>query len=262
MKPAIVYPNPLGTDLADAPASAEAGAKGLVCRPEVFVDDSFGLRVDPAALGEAFAGAGLELAALWPKEALIDGEGSVDAGATHLRGCVDLADALREHARPDAVPVVVFDAGPGERDALWSGLVEALKGLAKHAEERAVCLAVRPDRGTVVERSRTALKLLGEVGSSYLQAAMDAAATVGDKDTLDSAVERLKENVLIAFARDVKFDEAGKPSYPAPGEGVLNYGQYAELLSKAPGCAWLAVGEVATPEEAKAALAKVGALVG
>lgn len=260
MKPGIVCPSPLGTQLADCPRAAEAGAKAIVARPELFVDDAFGLKVAPDDIAGALSGAGLELAAIWAKQPVIDPGGEA-AGADHVRSCLDLADALREYASPDALPVVVFDAGEGARDAVWPKLVEALKALGAQAEEQQVILAVRPDRASVVDRARGAVKLLGEVGSGHVQAALDAAATVG-KDTLDAAIDRLKDNIVLAFARDVKFDDAGKPSYLPPGQGMINYEEYVKMLAAAPGCSCLVVGELDSADEARSALGKIGGLVG
>ncbi|MHC4504696.1 MAG: sugar phosphate isomerase/epimerase family protein [Planctomycetota bacterium] len=261
MKPGIVCPSPLCAELADCPKAAEAGAKAIVARPALFVDDSFGLKVDPDGLAAGLSGAGLELAAVWAALPVVDSGGDAEAGAAHVRSCLDLADALRDYASPDALPVVVFDAGAGERDAVWPKLVEALKGLGADAEERQVVLAVRPDRESVVDRARNAVKLLGEVGSGYVQAALDAAATVG-KDTLDAAIDKLKDNIVLAFARDVKFDDDGKPSYLPPGQGMINFEEYVKMLAAAPGCASLAVGELDSADDATAALGKIAGLVG
>lgn len=260
MKPGIVCPNPLGPDLADCTRAAEAGAKAIVARPCLFVDDSFGLKVGPDDIAGALSGAGLELAAIWAKEPVIGADGEA-GGAEHIGSCLDLADALRDYACPETLPVVIFDAGGGAREAVWPKLVEALKSLAGSAEERQVILAVRPDRSSVVDRARNAVKLLGEVASGYVQAALDAAATVG-KDTLDSAIDRLKENIVLAFARDVKFDDAGSPSYLPPGQGMINYEEYVKMLAAAPGCGCLAVGELDSEDDAKAALGKIAGLVG
>lgn len=262
MKPGIVCPNPLGAELADCPRAAEAGAKAIVARPRLFVDESFALRVDPEAIPASLSGSGLELAGLWADVPLMGEGGDYSAGSAHIRSSLDLIDALRDNTPQDALPVVVFDAGSGSRVELWPKLVEAVKALADAAEERQAVLAVRPDRGSLVDRARNAVKLLGEVGSSYVQVALDAAATIGDKDTLDDAIERLKENIVIAFARDVKFDDEGKHSYLPPGSGVMNFERYAELLGGAPGCAALVVGELDSADDATAALERVAKLVG
>ncbi len=262
MKPGVVCPNPLGAELADCPRAAEAGAKAIVARPRLFVDDSFALRVDPEAIPASLSGSGLELAALWAETPLMGEGGDYSAGSAHIRSSLDLIDALRDHTPPDALPVVVFDAGAGSRAEVWPKLVEAVKALAADAEERQTVLAVRPYRGSLVDRARNAVKLLGEVGSAYVQVALDAAATVGDKDTLDDAIERLKENIVLAFARDVKFDGEGKASYLPPGAGVMNFARYVELLGGAPGCGALVVGELDSPDDAKAAIEQVSKLVG
>jgi len=221
MKLAALYPNPLGDELAGTAMVAEAGAAGIAARPEVFVDDNFSLHIDPGVLASSLSDAGLELAAVWASRPVLD-HGSPEAGVAYITSCIDLADALRDFAPPGALPVVVCDAGTGDKREDWPKLVEALKAIGQHAEARQVILALRPDRATMLDRSRNALNLLTEVGASYVQAALDAAATVGDKDTLDKAVERLKDNIVIACARDVKFDAAGAPSYLPAGEGMLN----------------------------------------
>jgi len=262
MKPGIVFPSAIGAELGDCARAAEAGAKAIVARPRLFVDDSFSLRVDPEAIPASLSGSGLELAGLWADLPLMGEGGDDSAGSAHIRSSLDLADALRDSAPPDVLPVVVFDAGSGSRVELWPKLVEAVKALAADAEERQTVLAIRPDRGSLIDRARNAIKLLGEVGSSYVQVALDAAATVGDKDTLDDAIERLKENIVIAFARDVKFDDTGKASYLPPGSGVMNFDLYADLLGGAPGCGALVVGEFDSTDDAEAALKRVTRLVG
>ncbi len=261
MKLGALYPNPLGAELADVPKMAEAGVAAIAARPEVFVDEGFSFRIDPAALGPSLTDSGVQLAAVWASKGVMDG-GSPDAGVAHITSCIDLADALREFFSAEALPVVIADAGTGDKRADHDKLVEALKTLGGQAEGRQVILAMRPDRATMLDRSRNAVKLLSEVGATYIQAALDAAATVGDKDTLDKAIERLKDNIVLACARDVKFDESGNPSYLPAGKGMLNYQQYVELLAEAPGCAYLVATELVSEGDAKVALAKLKGLVG
>jgi sugar phosphate isomerase/epimerase len=260
MKTGIVIPNPVCSDLTGVACAAQAGAKGLVAKPEVFVDESFGLRIGPEDIAAGLTGAGLELAAIEAARPLLDASGDTAAGVEHVKKCLDLADALRDYAPEGALPVVVCEAGPGGRDN-WPGLTEALKELGAAAEGRQALIALKPDRNSAVDRSRNALKILTDVAAPYVQVALDAAATIGDKDTLDKAVDRLKENIVLAFARDVAFDEEGKPSYPAPGSGMLNYQQYVDLLGTVPGCTYLVVGHLASADEVKAAVGLVGGLV-
>jgi sugar phosphate isomerase/epimerase len=258
----MVFPNPLAATLGDAPQLAAAGGAGLVARPEAFVDDSFGLTASPDDI-VAVQGAGLALVGILAAKPLVQGNDASD-GTAHVTSCLDLADALRDYAPAGAIPIVVVDLGPyesGQKDAAYGAAVEALKGLGACAEERQVVLAVRPDRATPVDRARAATRMLADVGSSYVQIAFDAAGTVGDKDTLDDAVGRLKDNIVVAFARDVKFGEDGTPEYLPPGRGVLNYQTYVAMLAEAPGCDYLVVGELASAEATKVALAMVAGFV-
>jgi sugar phosphate isomerase/epimerase len=263
MRPGLAFPNPLAAALSDVSVLAETGAQGLVVRPSAFVDDAFALTVSPDEIAGAFESGRMELVAVWAHQPLIAG-GDASAGSAHLRSCLDLADALREYAPPQSMPLVVFEGGsyePGQKEAAYGALVAALKDLGPYAEERQVVLGLRPDRASPVDRSRAAAKLLSEVGSSYLQIAFDAAATVGDKDTLDEAVERLKDNIVVAFARDVKFDAEGTPEYLPPGEGMLDYDRYVSLLAGAPGCGFFVVGELTDAQALKDAAAKVRGFV-
>lgn len=258
MKPGIVIPNPLCGELSEASGLAGAGAKGVVAKPSVFVDDSFGLRAD-VDIASGLAGAGLELAGIEAASGVLDGSGDTAAGVDHIAKCLDLADALRDYVPEGTLPVVVCEAGPGGRDN-WPALAEGLKALGAAGERRQVLVALKPDRGSAIDRSRNALKILTDVAAPYVQAALDAAATIGDKDTLDKAVDRLRENIVIAFARDVAFDEDGRPSYPPPGSGMMSYRQYVALLDEVPGCTYLVVGEIDTADEAAAAIKLVGKL--
>jgi len=261
MKPGVVFPNKMASTLGEAGALADAGAQSIVALPSAFVDDGFNLTASPddiAAVCET-----LELAAIMVAEPL-QKEGDSSAGAQHLRSCIDLADALRDYFAQTNLPLVVCDVGPyasGQKSEALKAGVAALQEVAKHAEERQVIIGIRPDRDSAVDRARGAVSLLGDVGSSYVQVALDAAGTVGDKDALDDAVGRLKDNIVIAFARDVKFDADGTVSYPPPGNGALNFTSYVSLLSEAPGCAHLIVGDLSSPEELKVALAKVSGFV-
>lgn len=259
MKLGVAYPNPLGGTLAEASRSAEAGAQGLLVRPEVFLDETLSLKADPDEIASAFGGAGLEMAGVEAARPVLS---SGLPESDYLGACIDLADALRDYVPEGAFPAVVARPGPGSRSDLWDALVKALKALAELAEGRGVVLAIAPERGSVVDRSRTALQMLGDVGSSFVQVAFDAAATVGDKDTLDSAVERLKDNIVLACARDVRFDQDGKPSYLPPGKGVISYGQYVKLLGSAPGCGYLIATGLSTEEEAREALSTLSGLIG
>lgn len=255
MKLGAVIPNPISPALADAPRTVELGVKGFIARPEAFVDGEFHLKAGPDEIAAALSGT--PLVGLWAHGGLPE-----PSAVTELQSCLDLADALRDFVPEGAMPVVVCGAGPGNREALWPQLVEALRGLAQLAEERQCLIAVRPDRASVIDRTRHAAKLLADVGSSYVQMAVDPAATVGDKDTLDDAVLRLKDNIVLAFARDVKFDESGRPSYLPPGSGLISYAKYTELLANAGSCNYLVLGEFTTAEELKTAAAKVGSHVG
>jgi len=261
MKPGVVFPNQMAPTLADAGALVEAGAQSLVALPGAFVDESFNLTASPDDIATVCGQ--MELAAVMMAEPL-QNEGDSSAGVAHLQSCIDLADALRDYFSQDALPLVVCDVGPyasGQKSEALKAGVAALQQVAPHAEERQVVIGVKPDRNSAVDRARGAANLLGEVGSSYVQIALDAAGTVGDKDALDDAVGRLKDNIVIAFARDVKFDADGTATYPPPGNGVLQYPTYVALLSDAPGCNHLVVGDQSSPEELKVALAKVSGFV-
>jgi sugar phosphate isomerase/epimerase len=260
MKLGAIFPNPLADDLACMSALAGHGVSAVAARPEAFVDAAFSLNVGADAIAAAFSG-GTRLCAVWASKPVMEA-GDAAAGAKHIGSCIDLADALREFAGQEALPIVVADCGSGDRRADWPKLVGAVKALAKQAEERQVVLAVRADRSTMVDRSRSLVALLGDVGSSYVQAALDAAATVGDKDTLDAAVEKLRNNIVIACARDVKFDQSGAASYLPAGQGLLNYAQYADLLRSCPGCGFLVATEINSEADAKIALAKLKGFIG
>jgi hypothetical protein len=261
MKPGVVFPNPLSPTLAQIGEIKAAGALGVVARPEAFVDGAFNLSAAPEAIAAAFEG--LKLVAIMASTPL-QTNGDATAGAAHLTSCIDLADALRDYFAVESMPIVAVDAGPyasGQKAAALTAAVDAVKGAVSYAEGRQVIIGLRPDRGTAVDRARAAGTFLADVGSAYVQIALDAAGTVGDKDTLDDAVGRLKDNIILAFARDVKFAPDGTAAYQPPGNGVLNYASYVDLLSGAAGCGYLVVGALASPEQTKVALAKVKGFV-
>lgn len=260
MKLGAIFPNPVAAELQGLTVLAGHGVSTVAAVPEAFVDDSFALKVGVDAIAAALTG-DVKLCAIWASMPVM-GAGDARAGARHVASCIDLADALREFSGQEALPIVVADAGAGDRRGDWAKLVEAVKVLAGQAEERQVVLAVRPDRATMVDRSRALVALLGEVGSSHVQAALDAAATVGDKDTLDAAAEKLRDNIVIACARDVTFDQSGAASYLPAGRGQLNYSQYVDLLGGCPGLGSLVATELASADDARAALAKLRGVVG
>lgn len=258
MKLAMMLPNPLAESFDAAPACAELGVEALQAKPGVFVSDDFELLGDPFELAAPMTGLDMRLCALSGYRSLIGPAEEVSANIEYLNKVIDLADALRELFPQEALPMVVTETGDPrkcnlERDAAMAQVVESCRALAAHAEERSVILALEPTRTHIVDRSRTAMKVLTEVGSGYLQICFDPANTVGDKDTLDSAVERMRDNIMLAHAKDVKFDD-GKASYPPAGKGMLDYKQFLELLSAAPAAAYLVVEYVKSPEEAKEAV--------
>ncbi len=60
----------------------------------------------------------------------------------------------------------------------------------------------------------------------------------------------------------MEFDKEGHATYVAPGQGLIKPKQHVQMLSEAPGCAYMAVGELDSAEDAQAALGAIGELVG
>ncbi len=258
MKLAMMFPNPLSQTFEQVAACAELGVEAVQVKPQAFVSEEFDLVGDPFELAAPMTELNVHICALSGYRSLIGPAEEVSANLDYLTKVIDLADALRELSPPGKLPVVVTETGDPrkqglERDAAMAQVVESCRALAAHAEERSVILALEPTRSHIVDRSRTALKVLTEVGSGYLQICFDPANTVGDKDTLDSAVERLGANTVLAHAKDVKFDE-GKVSYPPAGKGTLDYREVIGRLSQASDVEHIVIEYVRTPEEATEAV--------
>ena len=169
MKPGIVCPNPLGAELGDCPRAAEAGAKAVVARPGLFVDDSFALRVDPGEIPASLSGAGLELVGLWAEVPLMGEGGDDSAGSAYIKSSLDLIDALRDSCPAEALPVVVFDAGSGSRAELWPKLVEAAKVMATSRGRGSIFSVVAAERAIGASIAAAALFEMTEVNRAVMK---------------------------------------------------------------------------------------------
>jgi sugar phosphate isomerase/epimerase len=116
----------------------------------------------------------------------------------------------------------------------WRTLTASLEQSLLLAEQQGVQLAIEPEPAHVVASAPQARRLLDEMQSSRLKIIMDAANLypAGRPQELPAVLEEafhlLGQDIILAHAKDV-LDEAGT-RFGAAGQGLIDYGQYIELL--------------------------------
>ncbi len=261
MQLGIMFPNVLAGELDDIASLAERGIKCIQARPEAFCDDEMKLSHAGKAALEALDGTGIEIAGWCAYKPLIGGPDVVRASVGHIKRVIEFAAEART-ITDKATPRVMSESGnPASCPHLtdqerWDEIVAATSEIAALAEKHAVVFAFEPTRANIISGSVAARHIIQDVGSRHVRVCYDAANIVGDRDTLEGSIEGLGELIVLSHAKDVVLDpETGKATYPAAGQGSLDYPRMVELLDAIPTCNQIVIEYVRTPEQAEETIA-------
>jgi sugar phosphate isomerase/epimerase len=262
MKLGIMYPNPLAKSLADLAAMPQHGCICLQMRPEVLADAQLRLTPEGREALKSLNSCGVEIVGWCAYRPLIGPKETVAASVEHIKKVIQLAAAAREISSRASHALVASESGnPApllkqfDGAELWRQIVRATREITTCAEERGVLFAFEPTRSNILDSSKTTRKLIEEIGSKSLGVCFDPANTVGDKDTLEGAVDNLKQHIHLAHAKDVIIAADGKPTYPPAGKGSLDYRRVFQLLDPIPTCRHIVIEYVRTPQEATETIA-------
>lgn len=149
-----------------------------------------------------------------------------DIGATVISLCTGTRDPENMWRRhPD-----------NDSPSAWLDMARTVSAALELVEPHRVTLAVEPELSNVVSNAVKAEKLLREMESPYLSIVMDGANLFDPdvrkplNDVMDDAFDRLGEHIVMAHAKDVRFD--GKMTFVPAGQGMVDYGYYIMLLEK------------------------------
>lgn len=119
----------------------------------------------------------------------------------------------------------------------WSDLMRSTEEILRYAEEEDVVLGVETEAANIINTPERARKYLDAVGSDHLKIIMDGAnlfrkEQVKDmRRVLEEAFAILGKDIVLAHAKDFFVQEA--ICFIAPGEGILDFACYTDLLKKA-----------------------------
>ena len=180
---------------------------------------------------------GLALAAMTLHIDLIGPNGLKPEDVVRAVACVEQTATLKDKIGDNEKPIMVWhpsgypEAPEVSDEALFQGLVEALKTVCSTAEQQDVHLAVEITRAGSVGGAETFLRLKDHVGSDALRVCLDAANFVPDRTPLERAVRILAPHTVIAHGKDSCFKENGEvDTYGPTGSGRLDYATYIRSL--------------------------------
>lgn len=256
MRLGIMYPNVLAKSIAEMGRMPERGCGCLQMRPELVADAQGALTAEGKDGLQALESQGVEIVAWCAYKPLIGPKEAVAANVDHIKKVIRLAAQAREISTCADHALVCSESGnPASfpqfsSGDLWRQIVRATREIVACAEEHDVLFAFEPTRSNILDSSKTTRKIIEEVGSKNLGVCFDPANVVGDKDTLEGAVDNLKHHIRLAHAKDVTLAPDGKPTYPPAGKGSLDYKRIFELLDPIPTCNHIIIEYVRTPDEA------------
>jgi sugar phosphate isomerase/epimerase len=116
-------------------------------------------------------------------------------------------------------------------------VVRTMRRVVQIANRHEVTMAFEPEIHNVVNSVFKARRLLDEVGSPWLKVVIDPANLIEpdrlsqQQEILDEAFDWLGGDIVLAHAKELATD--GHTGDVAPGDGVLDYGRYFNLLEQA-----------------------------
>jgi len=257
MKLGIMFPNVLAESLDQMASLTDLGIRCLQMRPEALCDEEMKLTAEGTEALRALDGMDLEIAGWCAYKPLIGGDEVVGPGVAHIKRVIEVAVKARDLTAKASPARVMSESGSPvsypqfSDDEKWAQIVAATREIAACAKDHDVIFAFEPTRSNIIDSSKTARRIIEEVGSDHVRVCYDAANIVGDKDTLDGSINNLGDLITLSHAKDVIIDAEGKPTYPSAGQGDLDYPRMFELLNPIATCDQIVIEYVRTPEQAR-----------
>jgi sugar phosphate isomerase/epimerase len=170
----------------------------------------------------AFQDAGL---ATW----VMDSYNNISSPDPEVRGAaLDAMKGAIEAAKRFGCDTIVTESGRRGVGG-FERCLDAFREFMPLAEEAGVTVCVEPSYAQTVPNSWTMRGLIEEVGSPNLKVLLDPANILCYDDTA-RPFEVLGEHIVLAHAKDCVVDEKGMPSFPAAGEGEVDWPVFLERL--------------------------------
>ncbi|MEN1989322.1 MULTISPECIES: sugar phosphate isomerase/epimerase family protein [Paenibacillus] len=118
----------------------------------------------------------------------------------------------------------------------WGILKATLEELTEEAEKWGVHAAIEPVSTHTLHTREHMVRLFEEIPSSNLGMLFDPCNLIKQEHAADQAgflkevMETLYQRIIVIHAKDVAFNAQGEKFNPVPGEGILDYPLFFELL--------------------------------
>lgn len=179
----------------------------------------------------------LALAAMTVHIDLVGPKGVIQPDVDRAVRLVGRTAALKGRFGDNRQPILIWHpsgypaAADADDGAIFKGLCAAMRQICAAAEKEGVCLAVELSRACSVYSAESYLRIKDQVASPALRVCLDAANFVPDRTPLERAVRMLAPDVVIAHAKDSRFNENGEVAgYGPAGSGKLDYATYVRCL--------------------------------
>lgn len=162
---------------------------------------------------------------------------------TYLRTMPDLGVKLITTETGSFAPTGDWDDDPANRTPeAWDEFRKILERLVGIAEQEDVTILIEPYVVNVCHTPELGARMVHEIGSTHLGLCMDPTNFFSNASATSEQVEQVVRKGFIAeeglfglaHAKDVTPPESGAavPGLPGPGQGILDYPLYLDLLSQ------------------------------
>lgn len=152
------------------------------------------------------------------------------ANLDRLKAAAELGHALS----PDAPPPIetVLGGKPADWEATKGKLADRLRAWATVAKDAKTVVAVKPHVGQALHTVAGAVWLLKQIDSPWLKLAFDYSHLHLQEVPLAAAMGELLPHAAFVHVKDAK-GTAAKFEFLLPGEGTIDYADYAKRLAAA-----------------------------
>jgi len=168
---------------------------------------------------------------------------NVEAFRSYLQRMSELGTRLISTETGSLAPSGDWDDDPANRTPeAWAGLRRVVEDLALTAEKEDVVILLEPYIVNVCHTPELGVRFVEEIGSPHVQICMDPTNFFTNElakpelvdDTIRAGFEAEGPYFKLAHAKDVTAPAPGspKPGLPGPGQGLINYPLYLDLLSQ------------------------------
>lgn len=172
---------------------------------------------------------GLVLAALMENLAVLADDAGHAANLERLRRACELAHDLS----PDSLPVIetILGGKPGEWDAIRVRVAECVAEWGRVMTEHGVVLAVKPHVGNAMRTPEAVVWLLEQVRNPLVRAAYDYSHYQAQDMDMRTTMDMLLPSTSFIHLKDTRM-EGGRREWLLPGDGTVNYAEYAAVLER------------------------------